>query len=306
MQDPAHLEDQADAMGYPVLIKAVEGGGGKGMRIVQNEDEFYEMLESSKREATKSLEMTLLCHVQAQVFADPLGNAVYLFERDCSVQRRHQKVLDEAPAPHLSPELRADLGAKAVAAANSVNYVGAGTVEFILDTSTNQFYFMEMNTRLQVEHPITEMITNTDLVEFRLNSASGSTRTFRFLENNKEVHVDVPAGKEAMGTYDVYVTDVNGLRTEFRGARVLQFDAAEGGVIVADVGDRKVKGWVVKDGEKVHVFSEGAKITLQLAADPAAAVSGSHVAAGSVKTPMPCKISSLSVTAETLLRRDRI
>ncbi|TPX65440.1 hypothetical protein CcCBS67573_g08120 [Chytriomyces confervae] len=466
---------------------AVKGGGGKGMRIVQNEAEFYEMLESSKREATKSFgDDTVLVekyiirprHVEVQVFADTLGNAVYLFERDCSVQRRHQKVLEEAPAPHLSPELRADLGAKAVAAAKAVNYVGAGTVEFILDTSTNQFYFMEMNTRLQVEHPITEMITNTDLVEwqlqvasgnrvpkvqdelsidgwafeariyaenpdnnflpdtgplrhlsfpqasnvvrvetgvqqgdtvsvhydpmisklvvkgsdrtealrvlrkalgefevvglntnieflkrlsshpefisgdvetgfipkfyndlfpaptatspftlahaslvlfssllpstttsaadpwnasslggFRLNSASGSTRTFRFLENNKEVRVDVTAGKQATGTYDVYVTDVNGLRTEFRGARVLQFDAGDGGMIVADVGDRRVKGRVVKDGEKVHVFSEGTKITLQLAADPAAVVSGSNVAAGSVKTPMPCKISSLSVTA---------
>ncbi|KAJ3386827.1 hypothetical protein HDU80_000294 [Chytriomyces hyalinus] len=139
--------------------------------------------------------------------------------------------------------------------------------------------------------PLADPWNVSSLARFRLNSASGSTRTFRFLENNKEVHIDVPAGKEAMGTYDVYVTDVNGLRTEFRGARVLQFDAADGGVIVADFGDWKVKGWVVKDGEKVHVFSEGAKITLQLAADPAAAVSGSNVAAGIVKTPMPCKIS---------------
>ncbi|EGF76798.1 hypothetical protein BATDEDRAFT_92361 [Batrachochytrium dendrobatidis JAM81] len=181
-QDPAYLKSEADKMGYPVLIKAVKGGGGKGMRIVQSADEFYEMLESSKREGLKSFSddkvlvekyITRPRHVEVQVFADKYGNAVYLFERDCSVQRRHQKILEEAPAPGLSSELRESLGTKAVAAAKAVNYVGAGTVEFILDTDTNEFYFMEMNTRLQVEHPITEMVTGTDLVEWQLRVAAG-------------------------------------------------------------------------------------------------------------------------------------
>ncbi|KAI8923457.1 carbamoyl-phosphate synthase L chain, ATP binding domain-containing protein [Entophlyctis helioformis] len=181
-QSPAFLKNEASAMGYPVLIKAIKGGGGKGMRIVQSADEFDLMLESAKREAIKSFGddkvliekyITRPRHVEVQVFADKLGNAVYLFERDCSVQRRHQKILEEAPAPGLTAELRASLGEKAVAAAKAVNYVGAGTVEFILDTDTNQFYFMEMNTRLQVEHPITEMITGTDLVEWQLRVAAG-------------------------------------------------------------------------------------------------------------------------------------
>ncbi|KAJ3345265.1 hypothetical protein HDU83_004251 [Entophlyctis luteolus] len=182
-QDPSFLKSEANKMGYPVLIKAVKGGGGKGMRIVTREEDFLEMLESSKREATKSFGDDAVLvekyivrprHVEVQIFADTHGNAVYLFERDCSVQRRHQKIIEEAPAPDLSPELRASLGAQAVAAAKAVNYVGAGTVEFIFDTDTSQFYFMEMNTRLQVEHPITEMITNTDLVEWQLIVASGN------------------------------------------------------------------------------------------------------------------------------------
>ncbi|KAJ3075460.1 Methylcrotonoyl-CoA carboxylase subunit alpha, mitochondrial [Podochytrium sp. JEL0797] len=487
-QDPAHLKSEADKMGYPVLIKAVKGGGGKGMRIVEKESEFYEMLESSKREATKSFGddavlvekyITRPRHVEVQVFADTQGNAVYLFERDCSVQRRHQKVLEEAPAPGLSPELRADLGAKAVAAAKAVNYVGAGTVEFILDTDTNQFYFMEMNTRLQVEHPITEMITNTDLVEwqlqvasgnpvpklqdelkidgwafeariyaenpdnnfmpdtgplhhlsfptasssvrietgvqqgdtvsvhydpmisklvvkgsdrtealrvlrkalgefevvglntnieflkrlashqefidgnvetgfipkfyndlfppipatppttlahaalslysailpptlqptpdpwtipsvagFRMNTQSGSTRTIRFVENGKEVTVAVTLCNKGQGTYNILVTSAEGKKTVFNGVRVIKYDRLDGGMVIADIGDRRVKGRVVKEGEeKVHVFSEGAKTTLHLAADPAIVSHASMGAVGSVKTPMPCKISSVSAKA---------
>ncbi|KAJ3309049.1 Methylcrotonoyl-CoA carboxylase subunit alpha, mitochondrial [Boothiomyces sp. JEL0838] len=182
-QDSQFLKNEANKMGYPVLIKAVKGGGGKGMRIVNSEDEFLEMLESSRREAIKHFSddtvliekyITKPRHVEVQVFADKLGNAVYLFERDCSVQRRHQKILEEAPGPGISEELRRDLGEKAVAAAKAVSYVGAGTVEFILDTDTNKFYFMEMNTRLQVEHPITEMITGTDLVEWQLRVAAGN------------------------------------------------------------------------------------------------------------------------------------
>ncbi|KAI9089861.1 carbamoyl-phosphate synthase L chain, ATP binding domain-containing protein [Phlyctochytrium arcticum] len=177
------LKTEAQRIGYPVLIKAIKGGGGKGMRIVEKPEDFELMLESAKREAIKSFGddkvliekyLTRPRHVEVQVFADTHGNAVYLFERDCSVQRRHQKVLEEAPAPGLTPELRASLGAKAVAAAKAVNYVGAGTVEFILDTTDNKFYFMEMNTRLQVEHPVTEMVTNTDLVEWQLEVAAGN------------------------------------------------------------------------------------------------------------------------------------
>ncbi|KAJ2553316.1 hypothetical protein EV175_002986 [Coemansia sp. RSA 1933] len=182
-QDAGFLKQQAAEIGYPVLIKAVLGGGGKGMRIVERAEDFEMMLESSRREAIKSfgddnvlVEKYLATprHVEVQVFADTHGNAVHLFERDCSVQRRHQKIIEEAPAPHLLPEVRARLGAQAVAAAKAVNYVGAGTVEFIMDHDTQQFYFMEMNTRLQVEHPVTEMVTNTDLVQWQLEVAAGN------------------------------------------------------------------------------------------------------------------------------------
>ncbi|KAI9296681.1 methylcrotonoyl-CoA carboxylase 1 [Neoconidiobolus thromboides FSU 785] len=182
-QDPEYLKQRANEIGYPVLIKAIKGGGGKGMRIVENSDEFFAMLESSKREGMKSfgddkvlIEKYLVTprHVEVQVFGDKFGNAVHLFERDCSVQRRHQKILEEAPAPNLSEEIRRDLGEKAVAAAKAVGYVGAGTVEFIFDNDTNNFYFMEMNTRLQVEHPVTEMITNVDLVQWQLEVAAGN------------------------------------------------------------------------------------------------------------------------------------
>lgn len=182
-QDPAFLKEKSAEIGYPVLIKAVKGGGGKGMRIADTEADFDQSLESAKREARNSfgddqvlVEKYLVepRHVEVQVFADTLGNAVHLFERDCSVQRRHQKVLEEAPAPGLSEELRAELGAKAVAAAKAVNYVGAGTVEFIMDNRDQKFYFMEMNTRLQVEHPVTEMVTGTDLVQWQLEVAAGN------------------------------------------------------------------------------------------------------------------------------------
>ncbi|KAJ1962337.1 hypothetical protein H4R35_007365, partial [Dimargaris xerosporica] len=182
-QDPAYLKAQAATIGYPVLIKAVKGGGGKGMRIVRQPQDFDMMLESSRRESIKSFGDDKVLvekylerprHVEVQVFADQYGNAVYLYERDCSVQRRHQKILEEAPAPHLSPEVRAQLGQKAVAAALAVNYEGAGTVEFIMDYDTQQFYFMEMNTRLQVEHPVTELVTKTDLVQWQLEVAAGN------------------------------------------------------------------------------------------------------------------------------------
>jgi 3-methylcrotonyl-CoA carboxylase alpha subunit len=184
-QDAAFLQAQADGMGYPVLIKASAGGGGKGMRIVEKSQDFAEALGSCKREAINSFGDDAVLiekyvqrprHIEIQVFGDTQGNYVYLYERDCSVQRRHQKVLEEAPAPGLSEAMRQQMGATAVAAARAVNYVGAGTVEFIVEQQPNgdmNFFFMEMNTRLQVEHPVTEAITGLDLVEWQLLVASG-------------------------------------------------------------------------------------------------------------------------------------
>ncbi len=180
-QDAAFLEQEATRIGYPVLIKASAGGGGKGMRIVEKATDFAAALASCQREAASSFgdERVLVekylvrpRHVEIQVFGDTQGNCVYLFERDCSVQRRHQKVLEEAPAPGMTPERRAAMGRAAVEAAKAVGYVGAGTVEFIAEQD-GQFYFMEMNTRLQVEHPVTEMITGLDLVEWQLRVAAG-------------------------------------------------------------------------------------------------------------------------------------
>ncbi|XP_065215227.1 methylcrotonoyl-CoA carboxylase subunit alpha, mitochondrial [Planococcus citri] len=181
-QDNSVLRLEAGKIGFPVMIKAILGGGGKGMRISLREDDFISQLESARRESLSSFgdENVLLekyiqapRHVEVQVFADQYGNCVHLNERDCSIQRRHQKVIEEAPAPRIDSILREQIGSAAVRAAKAVNYVGAGTVEFIYDEPTNNFYFMEMNTRLQVEHPITEMITGTDLVEWQIRVASG-------------------------------------------------------------------------------------------------------------------------------------
>ena len=184
-QDPHMLQHEADRIGYPVLIKASAGGGGKGMRAVEKSEDFAAALASCKREAINSFGSDAVLvekyaqrprHIEIQVFGDTHGNCVYLFERDCSVQRRHQKVLEEAPAPGMTSERRAAMGNAAVAAANAVGYVGAGTVEFIVEQPPEggmRFYFMEMNTRLQVEHPVTEAITGLDLVEWQLRVASG-------------------------------------------------------------------------------------------------------------------------------------
>ena len=187
-QEPDFLQQQADAMGYPVLIKASAGGGGKGMRVVEASAGFASALASCQREARGSFGDDAVLiekyvqrprHIEIQVFGDHHGDVVHLFERDCSVQRRHQKVLEESPAPGMTPALREAMGAAAVAAAKAVNYVGAGTVEFIVEQTaydqpeSMRFYFMEMNTRLQVEHPVTEAVTGLDLVEWQLRVAAG-------------------------------------------------------------------------------------------------------------------------------------
>lgn len=184
-QDGAFLQEQADVIGYPVLIKASAGGGGKGMRVVSQAGDFAAALSSCQREAINSFANDAVLiekyvqrprHIEIQIFGDNHGNCVSLFERDCSVQRRHQKVLEEAPAPGMTAAMRLAMGEAAVAAAKAVQYVGAGTVEFIVeqaDDGAMSFYFMEMNTRLQVEHPVTEAVTGLDLVAWQLRVAAG-------------------------------------------------------------------------------------------------------------------------------------
>ncbi|CAD1470012.1 unnamed protein product, partial [Heterotrigona itama] len=188
---------EARKIGFPLMIKAVCGGGGKGMRVVLKESEFIEALESAKTESEKAFGDSAILleqyinnprHIEVQIFADKHGNVVHMFERDCSIQRRHQKIIEEAPAPGISENLRSDLGATAVRAAKAVGYVGAGTVEFIMDRDRNSFYFMEMNTRLQVEHPITEAITGLDLVEWQLHVAAGEELPLKQPQINFQGH----------------------------------------------------------------------------------------------------------------------
>ncbi|MBI2719238.1 MAG: acetyl/propionyl/methylcrotonyl-CoA carboxylase subunit alpha [Rhizobiales bacterium] len=191
-QQPARLAAEAQRVGWPVLIKPVAGGGGKGMRRVERAADFTGELERAKREAVSAFGdgrvliekyLTKARHIEIQVMADAHGNVIHLFERDCSLQRRHQKVIEETPAPGMTPEMRERMCAAAISAAKAVGYVGAGTVEFIADVNVglrpDRFYFMEMNTRLQVEHPVTEMITGLDLVELQLRAACGETLPVR-------------------------------------------------------------------------------------------------------------------------------
>ncbi len=213
-QDPEHLAGAADAIGYPVLIKAVAGGGGKGMRLVERPQDFADALASAQGEAATSFGNANVLiekyiqqprHIEVQVFGDGT-RAVHLFERDCSLQRRHQKVIEEAPAPGMTPEMRAAMGQAAVRAAETIGYKGAGTIEFIVDGSNglraDGFWFMEMNTRLQVEHPVTEAITGIDLVEWQLRVAAGESLPLRQEEITITGHAfearlyaeDVPAG----------------------------------------------------------------------------------------------------------------
>jgi 3-methylcrotonyl-CoA carboxylase alpha subunit len=193
-QDADFLAKEADKIGYPVLIKASAGGGGKGMRVVERAADFKEALAGAQREGKASFGddkvliekyLTSPRHVEIQVFADKHGNTVYLFERDCSIQRRHQKVVEEAPAPLFDEKVRTAMGQAAVAAAKAIGYVGAGTVEFLYD-GNGKFYFMEMNTRLQVEHPVTELITGLDLVEQQIRAAEGHVLPFK--QSDLKIH----------------------------------------------------------------------------------------------------------------------
>lgn len=186
IEDPKEAIQIAKEIGFPILIKASAGGGGKGMRIVEREEELEEQMERAISEATSAFGdgsvfiekyVTSPRHIEIQVLADTYGNTVHLFERECSVQRRHQKVVEEAPSSVLTPEVRARMGADAVKVAKSCDYVGAGTVEFLLDQDLN-YYFLEMNTRLQVEHPVTELITGVDLVKEQINIARGEKLGF--------------------------------------------------------------------------------------------------------------------------------
>lgn len=196
IEEEEKLKETADAIGFPIMIKASAGGGGKGMRLVRSESELVSSYRRARSEAKSAFGNDVVYiekyiesphHIEFQVMADEHGNTVHLFERECSVQRRHQKVIEETPSPLMTPELRAKMGEQAVAAAQSVNYVGAGTVEFLVDNDHN-FYFLEMNTRLQVEHPITERVTGVDLVKAQIMVANGEELPFKQEELTQTGH----------------------------------------------------------------------------------------------------------------------
>ncbi|MBO9724277.1 MAG: acetyl/propionyl/methylcrotonyl-CoA carboxylase subunit alpha [Novosphingobium sp.] len=235
-QDPAFLAEEAAKIGYPVLIKAVAGGGGKGMRLVEAPEAFVDALASCKREAASSfgndhvlIEKYIASprHIEVQVFGDSHGNVVHLFERDCSLQRRHQKVIEEAPAPGMDAATREALCAAAVRAAKAVDYVGAGTIEFIADgsgqLSADRIWFMEMNTRLQVEHPVTEEITGVDLVEWQLVVASGG----KLPKSQEDLTIDGWAMEARLYAED----PAKGFLPSIGKLELLEFGEAEGGRI---------------------------------------------------------------------------
>jgi 3-methylcrotonyl-CoA carboxylase alpha subunit len=247
-QTPALLQREAEKIGYPVLIKASAGGGGKGMRVVERAQDFAEALASCQREARNSFGNDAVLiekylqrprHIEIQVFGDMHGNYVYLFERDCSVQRRHQKVLEEAPAPGMTEAMRAQMGQAAVAAARAVNYVGAGTVEFIVEpaedapqkeASVGAFYFMEMNTRLQVEHPVTEAITGLDLVEWQLRVACGEPLPLK--QEQLQIHGHAIEARICAETPDNNFLPATGTLQVYRLPPCSTFDRADHGVRV--------------------------------------------------------------------------
>ncbi len=246
-QDPAMLQHEANRIGYPVLIKASAGGGGKGMRAVDKAEDFAAALASCQREARNSFGSDAVLiekYVQRPRHIEIQGNCVYLFERDCSVQRRHQKVLEEAPAPGMTPEFRQQMGAAAVAAAKAVNYVGAGTVEFIVEQPPEggmRFFFMEMNTRLQVEHPVTEAITGLDLVEWQLRVASGEPLPLK--QDELRIHGHAIEARICAETPDNNFLPATGTLTVYRKPACTAF---ERGVVRVDDG--------VREGDTISPF----------------------------------------------------
>ena len=242
-QDPALLQREADRIGYPVLIKASAGGGGKGMRAVDKSEDFAAALASCRREAISSFGDDAVLvekyaqrprHIEIQVFGDTQGNYVYLFERDCSVQRRHQKVLEEAPAPGMSEAMRREMGEAAVAAARAVNYVGAGTVEFIVEQRDGKmkFYFMEMNTRLQVEHPVTEAITGLDLVEWQFRVAAGQPLPLQ--QEQLKIRGHAIEARICAENPDNQFLPATGTLRVYRQPACTRFERADGGVRIDD------------------------------------------------------------------------
>jgi acetyl/propionyl-CoA carboxylase alpha subunit len=205
------VQQLAKKIGYPILVKAAAGGGGKGMRVVNQESELTEAIESARREALNAFgDERLLIekyladahHIEIQVFGDQHGNLIQLFERECSIQRRHQKIIEETPSPLLTPKLREKMGQAAVAAAKAVDYYNAGTVEFIFDPKTSDYYFLEMNTRLQVEHPITELVAGIDLVQWQIRVAAGEKFPFKqndFIQRGHAIECRVYAEDPANG-----------------------------------------------------------------------------------------------------------